>query len=75
MTADLDERMIITQDVGPVSHLDTSEPMVIVGRDIERYVRSAAVKPHVAQKLSSSSTGPSCLPKSTGWQGSLLQRG
>ena len=51
VTADLDEGQIITQDVRPVSHLDTPEDMVIVGRDIERDVLSAAVKAHVDEKV------------------------
>jgi formyltetrahydrofolate deformylase len=51
VTADLDEGPIITQDVRPVSHLDTPEDMVIVGRDIERDVLSAAVKAHVDEKV------------------------
>jgi len=51
VTADLDEGPIIAQDVRPVSHLDTPEDMVIVGRDIERDVLSAAVKAHVDEKV------------------------
>jgi len=51
VTADLDEGPIIAQDVRPVSHLDTPEEMVIVGRDIERDVLSAAVKAHVEDKV------------------------
>ena len=51
VTADLDEGPIITQDVRPVSHLDAPEDMVIVGRDIERDVLSAAVKAHVDEKV------------------------
>ena len=51
VTADLDEGPIIVQDVRPVSHMDTPEDMVIVGRDIERDVLSAAVKAHVDEKV------------------------
>ncbi|MCL4116354.1 UNVERIFIED_CONTAM: hypothetical protein GTU68_007100 [Idotea baltica] len=51
VTADLDEGPIIAQDVRPVSHMDSPEDMVIVGRDIERDVLSAAVKAHVDEKV------------------------
>ena len=34
-----------------MSHLDAPEDMVIVGRDIERDVLSAAVKAHVDEKV------------------------
>lgn len=51
VTADLDEGPIITQDVRPVSHMDTPEDMVVVGRDIERDVLSAAVKAHLDEKV------------------------
>ena len=44
VTADLDEGPIIAQDVATVSHRDTADHMVTLGRDIERTVLSRAVK-------------------------------
>ena len=51
MTADLDEGPIIIQDICPVSHPDTPEAMVIIGRCIEADVLSAAVNAHVEEKV------------------------
>lgn len=51
VTADLDEGPIIAQDVRPVSHMQTPDDLVIVGRDIERDVLSAAVKAHVEDRV------------------------
>ncbi len=46
VTADLDEGPIIDQDVARVSHAQTPEQMLIIGRDLERLVLSRAVKAH-----------------------------
>lgn len=50
-TADLDEGPIIAQDVTPVSHHDTVEDMIKVGRDIERRVLSEAVTAWLAYRI------------------------
>lgn len=46
VTAELDEGPIIDQDVARVSHSQTPDQMVIIGRDLERLVLSRAVKAH-----------------------------
>lgn len=46
VTPELDEGPIIDQDVARVSHSNTPEQMVIIGRDLERLVLSRAVKAH-----------------------------
>ena len=43
VTADLDEGPIIEQDVERVTHTDSAEQMVTIGRDIERVVLSRAL--------------------------------
>ncbi len=44
VTADLDEGPIIEQDIQRVSHHDTPEDMIRIGRDIERRVLSQALR-------------------------------
>ncbi len=44
VTADLDEGPIIEQDVERISHADTPDDLVRVGRDIERRVLSRALR-------------------------------
>ena len=44
VTADLDEGPIIEQDVHRVTHADTAEDLVAIGRDSERRVLSRAVR-------------------------------
>lgn len=51
VTADLDEGPIIDQDVARVSHSQTPEQMVMVGRDLERVVLSRAVKAHAEGRV------------------------
>jgi formyltetrahydrofolate deformylase len=51
VTADLDEGPIIDQDVARVSHANTPEQMLIVGRDLERLVLSRAVKAHAEGRV------------------------
>ncbi|MEE8600754.1 formyltetrahydrofolate deformylase [Euzebya tangerina] len=51
VTADLDEGPIIDQDVARVSHLQTPEDLVIIGRDVERIVLSRAVKAFAEQRV------------------------
>jgi formyltetrahydrofolate deformylase len=49
-TIDLDEGPIIEQDVERVSHEDSIEEMVRIGKDIERVVLSRAVKAHMEHR-------------------------
>jgi formyltetrahydrofolate deformylase len=51
VTADLDEGPIIAQDVATVSHRDTADHMVTLGRDIERTVLSRAVKAYAEDRI------------------------
>ncbi|CAN5272219.1 formyltetrahydrofolate deformylase [soil metagenome] len=51
VTADLDEGPIIDQDVARVTHAQTPEDMVIIGRDVERMVLSRAVKAHSEHRV------------------------
>jgi formyltetrahydrofolate deformylase len=51
VTAELDEGPIIDQDVARVTHADTAERMVVVGKDIERLVLSRAVTAHVEGRV------------------------
>jgi len=51
VTADLDEGPIIDQDVARVTHAQTPEQMLIVGRDLERLVLSRAVKAHAEGRV------------------------
>ena len=49
-TIDLDEGPIIEQDVERVSHEDSIEEMVRIGKDLERVVLSRAVKAHMEHR-------------------------
>ncbi len=51
VTAELDEGPIIDQDVARVTHADTAERMVVVGKDVERLVLSRAVTAHVEGRV------------------------
>lgn len=51
VTEDLDAGPIIAQDVVPVTHRDTPESLVRVGRDVERQVLARAVKAHVEDRV------------------------
>jgi len=51
VTADLDEGPIIEQDTERVSHHDTAEDMIRIGRDIERRVLARAVRAWLDDRL------------------------
>ncbi|MFZ0015209.1 MAG: formyltetrahydrofolate deformylase [Acidimicrobiia bacterium] len=51
VTADLDEGPIIEQDVARVSHTDTVEDMIRIGRDVERAVLARAVRHHAEDRV------------------------
>lgn len=51
VTQDLDEGPIIEQDIARVSHADTPEEMISLGRDIERRVLSRAVKLYSQERI------------------------
>jgi formyltetrahydrofolate deformylase len=51
VTEDLDEGPIIEQDVRRVSHRDSVQDLVMVGRDIERAVLARAVGAHVEDRV------------------------
>ena len=51
VTADLDEGPIIEQDVARVSHADTSDDLVAIGRDTESRVLARAVKSHLERRV------------------------
>lgn len=51
VTADLDEGPIIDQGVERVSHNQSAEDLVIIGKDIERLVLSRAVKAHAEGRV------------------------
>ncbi|MFC5422728.1 MAG: formyltetrahydrofolate deformylase [Leifsonia xyli] len=51
VTGDLDEGPIIEQDVARVSHADTAEDLVAIGRDIESRVLARAVKLHLERRV------------------------
>jgi len=51
VTADLDAGPIIEQDVVQVSHKDSVEDMVRIGRDLEKIVLARAVRHHVHHDL------------------------
>jgi formyltetrahydrofolate deformylase len=51
VTAELDEGPIIEQDVARVSHTDTAEDMVRIGRDVERAVLARAVRHHAEDRV------------------------
>ena len=50
-TSDLDEGPIIEQDVVRVTHEETPDDLVRVGRDIERVVLARAVKAHLERRI------------------------
>jgi formyltetrahydrofolate deformylase len=51
VTADLDEGPIIEQDVARVSHADSAEDLVAIGRDTEARVLARAVKSHLERRV------------------------
>ena len=51
ITGDLDEGPIIEQDVARVSHADTAEDLVAIGRDVEARVLARAVKLHLERRV------------------------
>ncbi|TPE46455.1 formyltetrahydrofolate deformylase [Amaricoccus solimangrovi] len=51
VTADLDEGPIIEQDVARISHADTGEDLVAIGRDTESRVLARAVKSHLERRV------------------------
>ncbi|OFE16406.1 formyltetrahydrofolate deformylase [Humibacillus sp. DSM 29435] len=51
VTADLDEGPIIEQDVVRVTHAETPERLVALGRDVERRVLSRAVRDHAENRV------------------------
>lgn len=51
VTEELDAGPIISQDVEPVTHRDTPEDLVRVGREIERRVLARAVHWHVEDRV------------------------
>src|SRR5919106_811855 len=51
VTSDLDEGPIIEQDVARVSHADTAEDLVAIGRDTESRVLARAVKNHLERRV------------------------
>jgi formyltetrahydrofolate deformylase len=51
VTSDLDEGPIIEQDVARVSHADTPEDLVAIGRDTESRVLARAVKNHLERRV------------------------
>jgi len=51
VTGDLDEGPIIEQDVARVSHADTPQDLVAVGRDVESRVLARAVKLHLERRV------------------------
>lgn len=51
VTEDLDAGSIICQDVAHVTHWDTAEDMVRIGRDVERHVLSKAVRWHLEDRV------------------------
>jgi formyltetrahydrofolate deformylase len=51
VTAELDEGPIIEQDVIRVSHENSTEELVQMGRDVERVVLARAVKAHLERRL------------------------
>jgi formyltetrahydrofolate deformylase len=51
VTADLDEGPIIEQDVARVSHADTGDDLVAIGRDTEARVLARAVKSHLERRV------------------------
>ena len=51
VTSDLDESPIIEQDVARISHADSAEDLVAIGRDTESRVLARAVKLHVERRV------------------------
>src|SRR5690349_9425273 len=51
VTADLDEGPIIEQDVVRVTHAESPERLVAIGRDVERRVLSRAVRDHAESRI------------------------
>src|SRR6476660_2459287 len=51
VTADLDEGPIIAQDVVRVTHAESPERLVAIGRDVERRVLSRAVRDHAESRV------------------------
>jgi formyltetrahydrofolate deformylase len=51
VTANLDEGPIIEQDVARVSHADTGDDLVAIGRDTESRVLARAVKSHLERRV------------------------
>lgn len=51
VTEELDQGPIIEQDVRRVSHRDSAQDLVLVGRDIERAVLARAVAAHVEDRV------------------------
>jgi formyltetrahydrofolate deformylase len=51
VTIDLDEGPIIEQDVQRVSHSDTPEDLIEIGRDVECTTLARAVRWHVERRI------------------------
>jgi formyltetrahydrofolate deformylase len=51
VTADLDEGPIVAQDVVRVTHAQSAEALVALGRDVERVVLSRAVRLHAEDRV------------------------
>jgi len=51
VTADLDEGPLIEQDVERISHSDTPDDLIRIGRDIERRVLARAVRYHLEDRV------------------------
>ncbi|MFT8246022.1 formyltetrahydrofolate deformylase [Roseomonas sp. BN140053] len=51
VTADLDEGPIIEQDVERISHHDTPDDLIRIGRDIERRVLARAIRWHLEDRV------------------------
>jgi formyltetrahydrofolate deformylase len=51
VTVDLDEGPIIEQDVARVTHADSAEDLVSIGRDVERMVLARAVRYHAEERV------------------------
>ena len=51
VTKDLDEGPIIEQDIEAITHHDSIDQMIEIGRDIERKVLLRAVRSHLNHKI------------------------
>lgn len=51
VTGDLDEGPIIEQDVARISHADSAEDLIAIGRDTEARVLARAVKSHLERRV------------------------